>query len=314
MKAIGSTTFGGPDVLRELELPTPEAGPGEVRIRVHAAAVNPTDALFRAGAYAARTTDVPPPYLPGMDAAGVIDQLGPGADGRLSVGQRVVALVMPTRPQGGAYAEQIVVPAESVVPAPAGTDHAEASTLLMNAATARLALDTLALPRGATVAVTGAAGAVGGYAIELATADGLTVVADAAPHDRDLVRGFGADHVVDRGKDVAARVRELVPDGVAGLVDGSDQRGEAVPAVADGGTLVALRGWQGPAEGGVTVAPVFVAGVRGDTALLDALRLQAEQGVLSLRVAKVLPASDAAEAHRLLAAGGLRGRLVLDFS
>ncbi|MBT2906429.1 MULTISPECIES: alcohol dehydrogenase catalytic domain-containing protein [Streptomyces] len=314
MKAIGSTTFGGPDVLRELELPTPEAGPGEVRIRVHAAAVNPTDALFRAGAYAARTTDVPPPYLPGMDAAGVIDQLGPGADGRLSVGQRVVALVMPTRPQGGAYAEQIVVPAESVVPAPAGTDHAEASTLLMNAATARLALDTLALPRGATVAVTGAAGAVGGYAIELAKADGLTVVADAAPHDRDLVRGFGADHVVDRGKDVATRVRELVPDGVAGLVDGSDQREEAVPAVADGGTLVALRGWQGPAEGGVTVAPVFVAGVRGDTALLDALRLQAEQGVLSLRVAKVLPASDAAEAHRLLAAGGLRGRLVLDFS
>ncbi|CAL9438930.1 NADP-dependent oxidoreductase [Streptomyces cellulosae] len=314
MKAIGSTTFGGPDVLRELELPTPEAGPGEVRIRVHAAAVNPTDALFRAGAYAARTTDVPPPYLPGMDAAGVIDQLGPGADGRLSVGQRVVALVMPTRPQGGAYAEQIVVPAESVVPAPAGTDHAEASTLLMNAATARLALDTLALPRGATVAVTGAAGAVGGYAIELAKADGLTVVADAAPHDRDLVRGFGADHVVDRGKDVATRVRELVPDGVAGLVDGSDQREEAVPAVADGGALVALRGWQGPAEGGVTVAPVFVAGVRGDTALLDALRLQAEQGVLSLRVAKVLPASDAAEAHRLLAAGGLRGRLVLDFS
>ncbi|WSB84406.1 NADP-dependent oxidoreductase [Streptomyces cellulosae] len=314
MKAIGSTTFGGPDVLRELELPTPEAGPGEVRIRVHAAAVNPTDALFRAGAYAARTTDVPPPYLPGMDAAGVIDQLGPGADGRLSVGQRVVALAMPTRPQGGAYAEQIVVPAESVVPAPAGTDHAEASTLLMNAATARLALDTLALPRGATVAVTGAAGAVGGYAIELAKADGLTVVADAAPHDRDLVRGFGADHVVDRGKDVATRVRELVPDGVAGLVDGSDQREEAVPAVADGGTLVALRGWQGPAEGGVTVAPVFVAGVRGDTALLDALRLQAEQGVLSLRVAKVLPASDAAEAHRLLAAGGLRGRLVLDFS
>ncbi|MDX3413829.1 NADP-dependent oxidoreductase [Streptomyces sp. MD20-1-1] len=314
MKAIGSTTFGGPDVLRELELPTPEAGPGEVRIRVHAAAVNPTDALFRAGAYAARTTDVPPPYLPGMDAAGVIDQLGPGADGRLSVGQRVVALVMPTRPQGGAYAEQIVVPAESVVPAPAGTDHAEASTLLMNAATARLALDTLALPRGATVAVTGAAGAVGGYAIELAKADGLTVVADAAPHDRDLVRGFGADHVVDRGKDVATRVRELVPDGVAGLVDGSDQREEAVPAVADGGALVALRGWQGPAEGGVTVAPVFVAGVRGDTALLDALRLQAEQGVLSLRVAKVLPASDAAEARRLLAAGGLRGRLVLDFS
>ncbi|MFI0501693.1 NADP-dependent oxidoreductase [Streptomyces albogriseolus] len=314
MKAIALTTYGGPDVLREVDLPTPDAGPGEVRIRVHAAAVNPTDAMLRTGVYAARTTDVPPPYVPGMDAAGVIDQLGPGADGRLSVGQRVVALVMPTGPRGGAYAEQIVVPAESVVPAPAGTDHAAASTLLMNAATARLALDTLALREGATVAVTGAAGAVGGYTIELAKADGLTVVADAAPHDRDLVRGFGADHVVDRGADVAARLRELAPAGVPGLVDGSDQREEAVPAVADGGAFVALRGWHGPAERGVTVTPVFVASVRGDTALLDTLRLQAEQGVLSLRVAKVLPASDAAEAHRLLEAGGLRGRLVLDFS
>ncbi|CAL9534096.1 NADP-dependent oxidoreductase [Streptomyces werraensis] len=313
MKAIALTTYGGPDVLRELELPTPEAGPGEVRIRVHAAAVNPTDAMLRTGVYAARTTDVPPPYVPGMDAAGVIDQLGPGADGRLSVGQRVVALVVPAGPRG-AYAEQIVVPAASVVPAPAGTDHAEASTLLMNAATARLALDTLALPKGATVAVTGAAGAVGGYTVELAKADGLTVVADAAPHDRDLVRGFGADHVVDRGADVAARIRQLAPDGVPGLVDGSDQREEAVPAVADSGALVALRGWQGPAGRGVTVAPVFVASVRGDTALLDTLRRQAEEGVLSLRVAKVLPASDAAEAHRLLEAGGLRGRLVLDFS
>ncbi|MEU7394047.1 NADP-dependent oxidoreductase [Streptomyces albogriseolus] len=313
MKAIASTTYGGPDVLREVDLPTPEAGPGEVRIRVHAAAVNPTDAMLRTGAYAARTTDVPPPYVPGMDAAGVIDQLGPGADGRLAVGQRVVALVIPTGPRG-AYAEHIVVPAESVVPAPAGTDHAEAATLLMNAATARLALDTLALPKGATVAVTGAAGAVGGYTVELAKADGLTVVADAAPHDRDLIRGFGADHVVDRGTDVAARIRELTPAGVPGLVDGSDQREEAVPAVADGGAFVALRGWQGPAERGVTVTPVFVASVRADTALLDALRLQAEKGVLSLRVAKVLPASDAAEAHRLLEAGGLRGRLVLDFS
>ncbi|MER7741017.1 NADP-dependent oxidoreductase [Streptomyces sp. NPDC096538] len=315
MKAIGLSTYGGPDVLRVVELPTPEAGPGEVRIRVHAAAVNPTDAMMRTGGHAARMRDVPPPYVPGMDAAGVIDQLGPGADDRLAVGQRVVALVLPTRPEGGAYAEQIVVPAASVVPAPAGSGHAEASTLLMNAATARLALDTLALPAGATVAVTGAAGAVGAYTIELAKADGLTVVADAAPHDRDLVRGFGADHVVDRGADVAERIRALLPDGVPGLVDGSHQRDELLPAVADGGTLVELRGWQGPdGRDDITVTPVFVASVATDTALLDTLRRQAEEGVLSLRVAKVLPASDAAEAHRLIEAGGLRGRLVLDFS
>ncbi|QER88887.1 quinone oxidoreductase family protein [Streptomyces tendae] len=308
MKAIGLSTYGGPDVLREVELPVPEAGPGEVRIRVHAAAVNPTDVMMRTGGHAARMRDVPPPFLPGMDAAGVIEKLGPGVDDRLAVGQRVVALVLPTRPEGGAYAEQIVVPAASVVPAPAGSDHPEASTLLMNAATARLALDTLALPAGATVAVTGA------YTVELAKADGLTVVADAAPHDRDLVRGFGADHLVDRGTDVAERIRALLPDGVPGLVDGSDQREEVVPAVADGGTLVELRGWQGPDEHGITVTPVFVASVATDTALLNTLRRQAEKGVLSLHVAKVLPASDAAEAHRLLEAGGLRGRVVLDFS
>ncbi len=269
---------------------------------MHAAAVNPTDAMLRTGAYAARTTDVPPPYVPGMDAAGVIDQLGPGADGRLAVGQRVVALVIPTGPRG-AYAEHIVVPAESVVPAPAGTGHAEASTLLMNAATARLALDTLALPKGATVAVTGAAGAVGGYAIELAKADGLTVVADAAPHDRDLVHGFGADHVVDRGTDVAARIRESAPAGVPGLVDGSDSARGGCPRGRGRRRPCRAARLAGPAERGVTVTPVFVASVRADTVLLDTLRRQAEEGVLSLRVAKVLPASDAAEAHRLLEAG-----------
>lgn len=86
MKAIGLTTYGGPDVLRELELPTPEAGPGEVRIRVHAAAVNPTDVMMRTGGHAVRLRDVPPPYVPGMDAAGVIDQIGPGVDGQAERG------------------------------------------------------------------------------------------------------------------------------------------------------------------------------------------------------------------------------------
>lgn len=108
-------------------------------------------------------------------------------------------MVLFTSEHGGACAEQVVVPAESVVPAPAGADFPAASTLLMNALTARLALDAIGAPPGATVAVTGAAGAVGGYAVELAKADGLTVIADAAPRDTELVRGFGADHVVERG-------------------------------------------------------------------------------------------------------------------
>lgn len=314
MKAVGFYDFGDPDVLRVLELPEPQAGPGEVRIRVHAAAVNPTDVLLRTGGHAVRMPDRRPPFIPGMDAAGVIDQLGPGTDERLAVGQRVLAMVLFTGPHGGAYAEQIVVPAASVVPAPAGIGLPAASTLLMNAMTARLALDALATPPGATVAVTGAAGAVGGYAVELAKADGLTVIADAAPHDIDRVRRFGADHIVERGTDVAARIRALAPEGVAGLVDGSMQATQVVPAIADGGTLAELRGWPGPAERDVRVCPVMVTDGITDTEGLNTLSRRAETGTLTLHVADVLPATEAAKAHRMVEAGGLRGRVVLDFS
>ncbi|OEV12350.1 quinone oxidoreductase family protein [Streptomyces nanshensis] len=314
MKAVGVHEFGGPEALRVLELPEPQAGPGEVRIRVHAAAVNPTDVMLRTGAHAVRMADRQPPFVPGMDAAGVVDQLGPGTGDRLAVGQRVVAMVLFSGPHGGAYAEQIVVPAASVVPAPEGADFPAASTLLMNAMTARLALDALALPRGGTVAVTGAAGAVGGYAVELAAADGLTVIADAAPHDTGRVRGFGAHHVVERGPDVAAHIREVAPGGVPGLVDASMQTTETVPALADGGRLAELRGWSGPADRGIHVIPVMVSDAVADTERLNTLCRQAESGTLTLHVADVLPPEEAPRAHRLLEAGGVRGRLVLDFS
>lgn len=314
MRVIGVEEFGGPEALRVLDVPEPQAGPGEVRIRVHAAAVNPTDTLLRSGAHAQRLGDREPPYVPGMDAAGVLDQLGPGAGDRLAVGQRVVALVVPTGPHGGAYADLLVVPAASVVPAPEGADFAAASTLLMNALTARLALDELGLTPGETLAVTGAAGALGGYAIQLAKADGLRVIADAAPADEKLVRELGADHVVPRGDEVAQRIRELVPDGVPGLVDGSLQGEKLFGALADGGRLAVFRGWSGGAERGIDVRPVLVSDFATDTERLDRLRRQAAEGTLTLRVAEVFPADRAAAAHRLLEAGGVRGRPVLDFS
>ncbi|OLR92631.1 alcohol dehydrogenase catalytic domain-containing protein [Actinokineospora bangkokensis] len=314
MKAIGLHEFGGPDVLRVLELPEPRAGRGEVRIRVHAAAVNATDALLRIGGHAVRMPGVEPPFIPGMDAAGVIDDLGPDVAPRLSAGQEVIAIVPFTGRHGGAYAEQVVVPAASVVAAPSGIPLTAASTVPMNALTARLALDTLALPRGAHLAITGAAGAVGGYAVQLARADGLTVLADAAPHDRDFVAGLGAHHVVERGPGVAARLRDLAPEGVPGLIDGSVQTSELLPALADGGTLVELRGWGGPAERGIRVRPIMTSDVWTDTGALDTLARQVEAGVLTPRVHAVLRPEQAAHAHRLLAAGGLRGRVVLDFS
>jgi NADPH2:quinone reductase len=152
MKAIGLTEFGGPEVLTVIDLPEPEPGPGEVRIRIHAVAVNPTDITFRSGARAAQLADRAGPYIPGMDAAGVVDKLGEDGDGRLAVGDRVIAYVIPFGPHGGSYAEKVVVAAASAVPAPAGASFPEASTLLLNATTARLSLDALALPPGATMA------------------------------------------------------------------------------------------------------------------------------------------------------------------
>jgi NADPH:quinone reductase len=202
MKAIGLTEFGGPEVLKVIDVPEPHPGPGEIRIRVHASGVNPTDLTFRAGGRAAQLAGRPPPYVPGMDAAGIVDELGDATDGRLAVGDAVIAYVIPMGPHGGTYAERIVVDEASVVPAPRGATFPEASTLLLNAATARLSLDALALPLGAVVAVIGGAGAVGGYATQLAKADGLSVLAVARPSDEALVRSLGADVVVDAGDNV----------------------------------------------------------------------------------------------------------------
>jgi NADPH:quinone reductase len=313
VKAIGLTEFGGPEVLRVVTLPSPEPGPGEVRIRVHAVAVNPADATFRAGGRAAQLADRTPPWIPGVDAAGVVDKLGPGTSGRLAGGDRVITLAVPMGPRGGTYAEQIVVSEQSAVRAPKNATDAEAATLLLNAVAAQLALDALGLTARQAVAVTGAAGAVGGYAIQLARMRGLTVIADAPPGEEDLIRRLGARHVLARGTGFAAGVRNLVPGGVPGLVDGANLDAAALPAIADGGAIATVKGWSGPAGRGITVHPISAFTAATNTALLQDLRDLAEDGVLTLRTAGVMPASQAAEAHRRLAGGGLRGRVVLDF-
>ncbi len=314
MRAIGLYEFGGPETLQTLELPLPETGPREVRIRVHAAAVSPTDAALRAGGYAARMHDVRPPYVPGMDAAGVVDEVGPDNDGRLAVGDRVVALVQPLSPSGGAYADYVVLPAASVVRAPRGSDHVTASTFLMNAMTARVTLDTLALRPSEPLVVTGAPGVLGGFIIQLAKLDGLVVIADAAPADEDLVRSFGADHVVPRGDGFVPAVRSLLPGGATGLADAGILDERALGALADGGRMVALQGWEGPADRGIQLHRVFVAGWAEDTERLEQIVAQVESGALTTRVLDTLPAERAAEAHARLHAGGIRGRIVLTFA
>ena len=321
MKAVIVTEYGGPEVLQQVDIEEPHAGPGRLRIRVHAATVNPADALLRVGDIddALRASALPPPYRPGMEVAGLVDEIGPDTSTRVGIGDRVMAIMMPIDDSGGGYAEYVVVDADQVTAAPAGSSHAEAATLPMNGLTARRALDVLNLAPGQTLAVTGAAGAVGGYVIQLAKTDGLRVIADAASADEQLVSALGADEVVPRGHDVGERIRRLHPQGVAAVVDAALQGDEVLPALRDGGQIAVIRrpGERGAStlhpQRGITVRDVFVPDYTHRTDKLDNLRELVERGEVTLRVAQTFPAADAAAAHRAMERGGVRGRLVLTF-
>lgn len=312
MKAVGLHTYGGPRVLELVDVPEPHAGPGQVRIRVQAFAVNPADVMFRDGTLADWYAGATPPFIPGMDVAGVVDEVGADAPDAPAVGTPVVAVVDNGAEHGG-YSQLLALPAASVVAAPAGIAPTSAASFLMNALTAHTALHALELPAGAVVLVTGGAGAVGGYAIQLAAMAGLKVVALGSPTDDQLLRSFGAGAVIVRGADAAARVRELVPGGVDGLIDGAALGAEIGPAVRDGGRVAAVRPLEEDLGRGITVTSVNVRDHINDTDTLIVLRDLVEAKKLALRVAHVAPAHQAAAAHELLERGGLRGRIVLEW-
>jgi len=312
MRAVGLFTHGGPEVLQVLELPEVHAGPGQVRIRVHAATVNPTDVGVRNGTRAEQQKADPPPYVPGMEAAGIVDEIGSGVPDRLKLGDAVIAIVLP-KGSHGAYREQIALDARSVVRAPAGKTHPEAATLPMNGLTARQSLDLLKLSAGQVIAVTGAAGAYGGYVIQLAKAEGLTVIADASEKDEKLVASLGADIVVRRGDDVASRFRSRFPRGVDGLADGAVLNERVIAAVRDGGAFTSVRGFLGAPQRDIRFTATFVRSYVQEFEKLDRLRQQVEAGEITLRLAEVYPPERAADAHRRLEAGGTRGRLVIQF-
>ncbi|WP_406129144.1 NADP-dependent oxidoreductase [Streptomyces canus] len=314
MQAIGVRTYGGPEVLHAVELPQPHAGPGEVRVRVRAAGVNPADAMLRDGSLAEWYRDLEPPFIPGMDVAGTLDEVADDVRSTygLSEGDPVIGIVDNHGRHGG-YSEYVVLPASSVTRQPAGTTFPQAASFLMNALTARCVLDFLALAPGSTLAVTGAGGAVGGYVVELAAAEGLRVVAVASEKDEEWLRSRGADIFVARGDDIAQRVLDAVPGGVDAVADSAMLHERITPAIRDNGQLAVLRFWDADPGRGITVYPINVRTRVTDTAAITQLREHAESGELTLRVAATLPAHQAAEAHRQLEKGGLRGRLVLKF-
>jgi NADPH:quinone reductase-like Zn-dependent oxidoreductase len=309
MRAVVITRPGGSDVLGVADLDARDPGEGEVRVAVRAAAVHPTDSVTRRNGVA----DVPPPWIPGMDLAGVVESVGAGV-GRLAVGDEVMAAVNARKPGGGAQAELVVAPAASVVPLPDGFDFATASILPMNGLTARLGIETLGLTAGDTLAVSGGAGLLASYAIAMARDRGIRVIADAAPADEDLVRASGCDDLVPRGEDFAAAVRAVVPAGVDGLYDTAALAGAALGAIRDGGAMVSIRGWtpERP-ERGIEVTAVGVTGSLERTVWLEDLADLAVRGRLVSRPVDGFRPEDAAAAHDAMDAGGLRRRGVIIF-
>jgi NADPH:quinone reductase-like Zn-dependent oxidoreductase len=305
------TKPGDVDVLDVADRPAREPGEGEVRIAVKAAAVNPTDIGLR---QRGGGDDLPPPWVPGMDAAGVIESVGSDVD-RFHVGDEVMAVVSPRRPEGGAQQERVVVPAASVVPIPDGASPVEAATLPMNGLTALRGLDMLGLTSGATLAVAGGAGLLGSYVIPLAKEQGLRVIADAKPEDEEIVKSFGADVVVARSDDFSSAIREVEPAGVDAVYDTALLYRDAFGAVRDGGQIVCVRGWDGNEveDRSIRVHPVMVFRVLERTDWLEQLRALASVGRLKLRVAGEYPPERAGEAQRAMDAGGLRGRAVIVF-
>lgn len=310
MLALAFHEFGGPEVLRLLDLAPPALGPGNVLVRVAAATINPTDLLMRAGKQVSMMAGLVPPFVAGMEFAGHVLALGPGA-AKFHLGQRVMGIVNPRRPERGAHAEQLVAPEIALAALPASADLSAAATLPMNGLTAMMVMEALDLRAGASLLITGAAGAVGGYVIQLARHAGLKVIADAKDGDADLLRQLGADELVPRGDAMAPVMRERWPAGVDGLVDAALLGAQAAALVRDGGVAVTLRKANPITDLRLRVRHVSVTDRVNDGAGLEQLATWWLSGVLTPRVALRLPLSEGVQAQRLVEQGGLRGRVVL---
>lgn len=308
MQVVEAKTYGGPEVLEPATRPTPTLELDQVLVRVRAAAINPVDWLTRSGALAAMLPDLVPPFVPGWDLAGVVEESRHPA---WSPGQRVLAMVPWFDVGSGTYAELVVADPEWLAELPDGIDDHTASTLPLNALTARQAVDLATVAPGQTVLVTGASGGVGGFAAQFAVAAGARVIAQASTGDEDYVAGLGVDTVLGRltPAELVQRVHALVPGGADVVLDAVPLGPALIGAVRDGGSFVTVLDQALPApERGI--APRKVSVVPNAGQLTDIAKAAATDGLVT-RVADVTPLAEAAQAHRRAEAGGVRGRLVL---
>jgi NADPH:quinone reductase-like Zn-dependent oxidoreductase len=296
MKAVRFSQFGGPEVLEIVDLPDPHPGPGQVRIAVRAAGVNPSDWKKRKG-----LMDGGLPQTMGHEAAGVVDELGGGVVD-VAVGDRVFGLS-----EGAAQAELAVL--SYYAPIPPSLDFAGAAALPAAIETATRALDQLGAGSGSTLLINGASGSVGSAAVQLAVVRGARVIGTASPASHTYLRSLGAEPVA-YGEGLAGRVRALAPDGVDVALDvaGSGVLPELIELAGGAGHVVTVADFGGAQEHGVP----FSSGDAGRAVhALGEIGELIESGRFSLPVAQTFPLAEVAEAHRVSEQGHVRGKLVL---
>jgi NADPH2:quinone reductase len=303
MRVCEVTDFGGPEVLRAGERPWPVPKATEVVVSIDAVNVNPTDLGARSGAARGRMPGLDPPFVPGWDLAGVVSALGTHATG-YAVGDPVVGMIPWIRIGGvvGAYAQAAAVKPSWLALRPEELDAVTGATVPLNALTARQALELIEAPAGATLLVTGASGAVGSFATQLAVQDGLRVLAVAAEGDEEWVAGLGPAEVLPRSTDLA----RLEP--VDAVLDAVPVGAGATAPVRDRGVALFTRRVEVPGDRELRVETPLV---HSDPATLAELTRLVASGRLRTRIAQTLDLGDAAEAHRLVERGGLRGKVVL---
>ena len=298
MKAIQFSRFGGPEVLELVDLPDPHAGPGQVRVAVRAAAINPIDWKVRSGMMGGEV-----PQTTGREVAGVVDEVGDGVTD-VAPGDRVFGFAA-----GGAGAAELAVLAD-YAPVPPSLDFADAAGLPVAVETAVRTLDLLGVGAGTTVLINGAAGGVGSAATQIARLRDARVIGTASPSNHDYLRSLGAEPTT-YGEGLVERVREIAPDGVDAALDAAG--GGALPALVeltgDPKRVITIADYAGAQETGVQFS-----GGMGTGRALHALRdisAPIEAGQFSLPVAQTFPLEQIAEAHRLSETGHVRGKLIL---
>ena len=318
MKAVVLTSFGGPEAFELRDVPVPPVGPRQVRVRVHATAVNPLDYQIRRGDY---PDYVPLPAIIGHDISGVIEEVGSHVT-EFAPGNEVYYT-----PQifggPGSYAEQHVADVDLVGRKPANLSHLEAASLTLVGGTVWEAFVTRAqLGVGETVLIHGGAGGVGSIAIQVAKAIGARVITTASAHNHDFVRALGADEVIDyRSEDYVEAVSRLTRGkGVNVVFDtiGGDTLTKSPLALADLGRVVSIVDIKQPQNlveaWGKNAAYHFVF-TRQNRGKLDALTNLIERGLVKPVIGAILPLARMGEAHDLLEKGssrGLRGKVAID--